>query len=240
MWNQENNIGSCYPIKYLDFYGIADVNQIPAWSADEITYFKDRTAQRTDSRNPKFLIPVIVGQLPNYHSKCNSIGDTATLDRLTELYALLSNISPETLLKEDKDLQVDLICDHFYQLNEQDSLIADMLFTTDDGPFLGENLLLDLPITEPTHTINLKSGTLLIYEKNDQVIIEHLRPDNEINWRKILTTYEDQQYLSDLYVPERPLSVSSLATKVDIYLDSEKLSLYIRNNGEFMFYFYSW
>ncbi|MGH1436460.1 MAG: hypothetical protein ACRBG0_18600 [Lewinella sp.] len=236
---QENDKQHCYYIKFLDFYGVDSSQEVAIWSNDDISQFSHRLTDSYDVTNPNFLIPVIIAQLPSYHSNCNANIDTSTLDNLTRLYGLLSKTPFSKLLNADKDTQIDNVRNSFYHLVEKDSLVSEMLFTMDDGPFTGENISDSVILTGPIRTVQLPLGTLSIYEQLNKVILEYKGTSNRVTWRKAIT-YNDNEYLSDLFIPDEIITTSSLAIEVNIYLNKEKVSLFIRKTGGFMFYFYSW
>ena len=239
---QNNNSEPCYSIEFLDFFGATNIQKTAIWTNDEIIQLSKQIAETPygPTKSPIFLIPVIMAQLPHYHPKCTTNIDTSALNNLTRLYASLSNAALDSLINFDKDTQIDAIRYNFYQLVKNDSLLPMMLFTMDDGPFFGKDLPDSTLLINPDHSIFLPSGSLFVYEQPDQVCIEFKGPNENIRWRKILTEFGENIYLRDLFIPDDVVSTNSLATIVSIYLNHEELSLYLRNTGEFMFYFYSW
>ena len=234
MQAQNNDTVDCYPIKFLDFYGVSDSTNVAIWSNNQILQLIQEPTP------PPFFIPVVVSQLPNYYSNCNSKVDTIALDNLTHLYALISKTELDSLLKPNKGFQIDLMRNIFYDRIDNDSLVAEMMFTTDDGPFFGDDIPYSEILVDPDYTLHLAIGILAVHKQPNRVIVEFRGKDDEISWRKELTLFGVEEDFSELHIPEDVYQTTSFSTKISLYLDEEELSLYLRNNGEFMFYFYSW
>ena len=78
----------CFEIKYLDYFGVENLDTIkwPSSELDQLLKTDFANDETEKNRKTNFLIPFIVLQLKDYHPSCSNNSDTATFRKLKELY----------------------------------------------------------------------------------------------------------------------------------------------------------
>lgn len=225
----------CFAIKYLDFFGLDDLGKGDLWwPKAEI----EQLLHEDFSKGPatSFIIPFIVAQLPQYHPDCQGKTDTSYLNQLLKLYLRIRRQPAERLDTMSVSEKIEWTRDDFYSQVNIDSFLAHMWFTFDDGPFFGRD------VEQPRDKIasfSLGFGQLVISQTDERIVLTAIDTTNHTLWSKALTR-EGDYYLRNLSLSEDPIEQTSLATTVSLTVEGEMLTLFLRNNGAFMFYYHSW
>lgn len=230
----------CYEIKYLDFFGL-DETEIVKWPESQLDGLSnmDFTKDRSKSEiKTNFIIPVIVYQLKEYHPNCNKNIDTSYFNKISEIYLKIRDIDSTEFLQKSMAEKIDFLRDDFYSQVENIDYLPKMIATFDDGPFYGVDYKEKLKLS-PTKTQETKFGTLVVSKADGKTILASKDKKGNIIWQKAITGLSDR-YLTELHFTENPMEYYSVATVVHMYSEGERFTLYLKNDGRFMFYFHSW
>jgi hypothetical protein len=111
-----------------------------------------------------------------------------------------------------------------------------MSFVLDDGPFQG----VDVEGRGTSQkSIEASFGELIISEVEQEGILTALDENGEVIWRKEITGL-DERSLGEITTAIHPVRETSLATIFNLYASGERLTVYVKNDGRFMYYYHSW
>ena len=239
-YSQESAADDCFQIKYIDFFGLDQI-EAPKWPQSEVEGMlkMDFAKTKTDSiAKTNFIIPLIVYQLKNYHPKCVKEIDTSYLNQLITIYSKIRQLDKNTVLEKSIEEQMDFIRNDFYDQVQDDSLLPNMRLTMDDGPFYGVGLQSFVDLTE-IKTEKTDFGSLTIFKKDEKILLTANDKNGKIIWGKVIAGLYDR-YLNELHFVEDPIEKTSLATIVHMAAEGERFTLFLKNNGQFMYYYHSW
>ena len=237
---QNTNSKDCYEIKYLDFFGL-DKMEIVKWPKSQLDGLMkmDFTKNKGKSEiKTNFIIPTIVYQLKEYHPSCNTEIDTVYLNNILEIYLKIREIDSKKLLNKSIEEKIDFLRDDFYSQVENVNYLPKMITTFDDGPFYGEDFQNKSELN-PIKKQETEFGTLIVSKIDDKTILTSKNKNGEVIWQKSITGLSDRN-LTELNFKENPMEYNSVATVVHMHSEGERFTLYLKNNGNFMFYFHSW
>ena len=240
LFGQQSNSEDCYEIKYLDFFGL-DQMEIVKWEVSEIDelikmdFAKDRGYSEIKTN---FTIPMIVYQLKEYHPNCNTEIDTSYLNKISELYLKIREIDSVELLHKTIVEKIDFMRADFYTQVRNLDYLPEMTMTFDDGPFYGVEFEQKLEL-KPIKTQETDFGLLSVSKINNKTILTAKDKNEEIIWQKSITGLSDRN-LTELHFTENPMEYNSVATVAHMYSEGERLTLYLKSDGSFMYYFHSW
>jgi hypothetical protein len=230
--------GNCYEVKYLDFFGLEGL-VVEKWPESEINgllELADESKTTDPTLRTNFIIPIIVYQLQVFHPKCNVDTDSIYLNGIISVYERIRQFPPETLIKKSILQKIDFIRDDFYTLVKDDCELIQMSFTLDDGPFYGVNID-SAGVT--IDSIKTDFGNIVVSRLDGKSIITATDMLGEVIWRKAITRGPNS-YLNVVSSSGNKWNKTSLATIMYLSANGERLTLYLKNNGQFMHYFHSW
>lgn len=230
----------CYEIKYLDFFGL-DKMEIVKWpesELDELLKMDSNEKKENAEIKTSFIVPMIVYQLKEYHPNCTTKIDTVYFNKIFEIYLKIRAIDSNKLLKKSIEEKIDFVRDDFYYQVENVNYLPKMTTTFDDGPFYGEDFH-DKSELKPIQIQETKFGTLAVSKVDDKTILTSKNKNGEVIWQKSITGLSNRN-LTELNFNENPMEYNSVATVVHMYSEGERFTLYLKNNGSFMYYFHSW
>lgn len=220
---QVATIDDCYEIKFLDFFGLDKIDAFK-WSTSEISGLLqmdfDQEFRNTQLRT-NFLIPMIVKQLKDFHSRCNDTVDTEHIDQLIELYLKIRDFRIVETLDMSRSGKIDFVRKDFYsQISDLKSL-SQMIMTFDDGPFYGDDFRVE---SQSKHIEECPAGFgyLKIYVLNKQVVLTGINQQEDIIFQKLMTGSAGRN-ISDLHFDENPIQYNSVATIVHLNTEGESL-----------------
>jgi hypothetical protein len=240
LFGQESDSKDCYEIKYLDFFGL-DEMEIIKWPQSELDglikmdFEKDRGQAEIKTN---FIIPMIVYQLKEYHPNCNPEIDTVYFNNITEIYIRIRDIDSTKLVNKSIAEKIDFIRTDFYSQVENVDYLPKMTATFDDGPFYGIEFNEQSEL-KPIKIQETKFGTLSVAKIDDKTILTSKNKNGELIWQKSITGLSDRN-LTELNFIENPMEYNSVATIAHMYSEGERFTLYLKNDGSFMYYFHSW
>ncbi len=238
--SQTDSTKDCYPIQYLDFFGLDQIDVVK-WPESELVGMLNMDFTQTYEAagiKTNFVVPMIVYQLKDYHPRCNSNVDRTYFNQLALIYCKIREMDPSILQSKTHEEQVDFIRDDYYHQVANDQYLPYMEFNMDDGPFYGIDLVQADSLEEVSCQITA-FGELCIFKRAEKMILVCYDLQKKVMWQKIITR-EPDRYLGDLNFTEQPLHKTSLATVIKMYAEGERFTLYLKNNGAFMYYFHSW
>jgi len=238
LFGQESK--DCYEIKYLDFFGL-DEMEIIKWPESElgelskIDYAKDRDKSEIKTN---FIIPIIVYQLKEYHPNCSEEIDTSYFNKISEIYLKIRGIDSTKFLKKSIAEKIDFLRADFYSQVENVDYLPKMTTTFDDGPFYGVDYKEESEL-KSIKTQVTEFGTLDVSKDKDKTILTSKDKIGNIIWQKVITGLSERN-LTELHFTENPMEYNSVATVAHMYSEGERFTLYLKSDGSFMYYFHSW
>lgn len=227
---------TCTEIKHLDFFGLRNIEF--SWPMSEIDGLliseHTKPLERTN-----FLIPMIVKQLADYRSVCSPSIDDARFEKLVFLYLQSRNYAPAKMSSHPIDEQLEFIVKDFYAQVEDDKLLPYMLSGFDDGPLKGE-LARTMPERAQIIKVKAKFGDLQIAAYKDRIYVGAFDMKGKRLWVRILRGTHSSRYLKRFDSSKISVSEYDAATVLTLITDGEKLTLFTRPNGRFVFYSHSW
>ncbi|WP_341215827.1 hypothetical protein [uncultured Wocania sp.] len=239
-FGQEPDSKDCYEIKYLDFFGL-DQMEIIKWPQSELDglmkmdFAKDRGQSKIKTN---FIIPMIVYQLKEYHPNCYAKIDTTYFNKISDLYLKIRDIDSIKLLNKSIIEKINFIRADFYSQVENVDYLPKMTATFDDGPFYGVDFEQKLEL-KPIKIQETEFGTLNVSKVKEKIILTGKNKKGAIIWQKAITGLSDRS-LTELHFIENPMEYNSVATVAHMYSEGERFTLYLKNDGSFMYYFHSW
>ncbi len=230
----------CFQIKYLDFFGLEETSflKLNASNADKLL---TSDLQKKDIGEPvvkmNFFIPVIISQLKDYHPLCSRNADTTLYKLLTQLYFKIRKADITVLKNKTLSEQLEFLRDDFYLLVQNDSILASMMFTLDDGPFYGVSS--DCVPSQDNEVFLTDFGELIICTKGQGNDISLVSKDDKILWAKKMVG-NNNQLLQNISFEKEKISRTSLGYTLQMMANGERLTLFLKNDGSFRFYFRSW
>ena len=240
LFGQKPESKECYEIKHLDFFGL-DQMEIIKWPQSELDgllkmdFEKDRGQSEIKTN---FIIPMIVYQLKEYHPNCSKEIDTSYFNKISEIYLKIREIDSTEFLKNSIAEKIDFLRADFYSQVENVEYLPKMTTTFDDGPFYGVDYKEESEL-KPTKTQKTGFGTLVVSKVDDKTILTSKNKNGEIIWQKAITGLSDRN-LTELHFTENPMEYNSVATVAHMYSEGERFTLYLKSDGNFMYYFHSW
>lgn len=231
---------SCFEIKYLDFFGVENLDTIkwPPSELDQLLYTDFAKDEKEKIRKTNFLIPFIVLQLKDYHPSCSNNLDTATFRKLKELYFKIRQQDISAINIKPISTQLEIIRQDFYSQVQNDSLLPFMGYTLDDGPFYGQ-LSKYIPDYKKGKSYKTDFGTLYITKHSEKIFLTVVNNEGKHLWTRVTTGNADR-YLNEISFSERDILKTSLGYQLRMFSEGEALNLYLKSNGDFRYYFHSW
>lgn len=238
VWGQ--NKTACFEIKYLDFFGLDgfDTLKFPADQLDQLLLSDFTSTKASGERRTNFLIPPIVMQLRPYHPNCSTTADTSTFRKLTQLYFKIRQLDLTVINDQPISDQLNYIRDDFYTQVQNDSLLPFMSYTLDDGPFFGQ-LLKPVPDYKKGRAYQVSFGTLYLTKKAGKVLLTAVNKQGKHLWTRVMTG-NSNRLLTDIQLSRENIRTTSLGYTIRMIADGEGLTLYLKSNGDFLYYFHSW
>lgn len=233
-FSQQNK--NCFEIKYFDFFGLDKIGEIK-WSDEDINELLEWDYEKKFN-DTRFFIPILVYQLRDFHPACNKSVDTQRFNKLVSLYAKTTLLNASYLENKSIEEKLNLIRDDFYRLVQIEELLPRMRFTFDDGPLYGE-IPKTVPKVKSSDSVITDFGKLEIVESNEKTFLIAKDKKNRIIWSRIMKGVDADSYLGNLRFAENPVEKTSLAYII-YFQAGERLTLFLKPDGKFMYYYYSW
>ncbi len=225
----------CFEVKHFDFFSLKDDEKVN-WSNEELDKLSE--VQKYEGKT-NFLVPFLVFQLKDFHSNCTKTIDKERYDRLLSLYFKIRQKDISQLKNKSIDEQLLFIREDFYSQLNDEKLLPFMRYTMDDGPLYGE-IPKSIPKSTLLETIITDFGKLAITKSNNQIFLIATDKNNKLIWSRIMKGTNSDRFLRDIKFDKEPIEKTSLATIIHFYSEGERLNLYLKPNGDFMYYFHSW
>ncbi|TDO29232.1 hypothetical protein [Sediminibacterium goheungense] len=231
---------TCFEIKHLEFFDIQQTDTIQ-WPVSEIDqllstdFTKDITGIHPKTN---FLIPFIVYQLKNYHPSCATQTDTVRFRKLKELYCKIRQQDVSALNSQPIITQLETIRADYDAQVQTDSLLPYMMYTIDDGPFYGT-----IPTTIPDYkkgsSYTTPFGTLYITKHTEKIFVTVLNTKDQHLWTRMMTVNGNRP-LTELEFSGKDIFTSSLGYALRMVAEREALTLFLKADGGFRYYYHSW
>jgi len=240
LFGQESDSKDCYEIKYLDFFGL-DQMEVIKWAQSELDGLLKMDFEKDRNGSPiktNFIIPSIVYQLKEYHPNCKIEIDTIYFNQISNLYLKIRDIDSTKLLDKSIIEKIDFIRADFYSQVENVDYLPKMKMTFDDGPFYGVEFKQESEL-KPIKIQKTDFGILSVSKVENKTILTSKNKSGELIWQKSITGLSDRN-LTELNFTENPMEYNSVATVAHMYSEGERFTLYLKSDGSFMYYFHSW
>ena len=238
--NSQAQDKDCFEVKYLDFFGIEELDTLK-WPDSELNQLlqTDFSKNEEDKKyKTNFLIPLIVLQLKDFYPPCNKLFDTIQYNKLVQLYFNIRQQNKSVLNGKTISQQLELIRQDYYDQVLNDTLLPFMNFTLDDGPIYGEHSKIN-PDLGNGKSIETDFGKLIIVNSDKKIFLVATDKEKKIKWVRIMTSAFGG-HLKDLEFSADSVHKTSLAYSVSMHSPGEGLTLYIKLDNEFMYYYHSW
>lgn len=227
---------TCFEVKYLDFFGLDEVGDIK-WSDEQINELLKINYEK-EFMNTRFYIPILVHFLKDFHPACHTSIDKERFNKLLSLYFKVTLNEVNKLENKSIEEKLNYVRDDFYRLVQIDDLLPLMKFTFDDGPLYGE-IPKTIPKTNSGKSVATNFGKITIVKSKDKVFLMAIDKEGKIIWSRIMTGVNPKSYLQDLTFTQNSVQETSLATIIHL-TTGERLTLYLKPDGKFMYYYHSW
>lgn len=230
----------CFEVKYLDFFGITDFDTMK-WPDSELDQLlkKDFAINEVAKvYKTNFLIPMILLQLKAFHPDCDKLPDTTQFRKLIQLYFQIRQQNKSVISGKSITQQLEYIRQDYYDQVLNDTLLPFMNFTLDDGPFFGQ-LSKHIPKLENGKFIETDFGKLTIVKSNEMFFLVATDKSQDVLWTRIMTVTSGR-ILNDLYFDKNPVEKTSRAYIIGMGAEGERLTLYLKLDGNFLYYYHSW
>lgn len=235
---------SCFEIKYLDFFSLTE-DDVPPLAEKQLDQLLAMNFSAAPGQRTNFLIPRLVYYLRDYHPNCRK--KTVAVDqfeRLVQLYCRIRHLDYEPFRRKEPAAQLELIREDFYRQTADENLLSRMIFSFGDRPLYGETLdegSFDLEIEEQLAT---GFGHLALARSPGKTYLAASDKKKKIIWIRALTGQRpEKRYFTNVRFDKRrtrSIRKTSLAWIVPLVADGERLTLYLRPDGRFMFYSSTW
>lgn len=227
----------CFEVKYLDFFGLNEAKDVN-WSEKDIDEML-KMNYKEKYNETRFFIPLLVRYLKDFHPDCNKQTDRKRFENLVKIYFKVTLRDVSTIADKSDKEKLNFIVQDFYKLVQDDKLLPRMKYTWDDGPLYGE-IPAEKPKTNLLESIETDFGKILILNANNQIFLTATNFENKTIWSRLMKGTNPDRDLKDLRFDKTPTEKTSLATIVYFYSEGERLKLYLKPDGKFMYYYHSW
>ncbi|MCO6511810.1 MAG: hypothetical protein J5I65_13550 [Aridibacter famidurans] len=227
----------CFEVKHLDFFGIDESTRV-SWSDSEWEALLNRPESESGN-DTGFLIPLLVVQLKDFYPACNKEIDQKRYANLKRLYFKIRKQEIPRFDRDEAAKVIEFIRDDFYTQLQDDRSLASMIFTFDDGPFYGAAIESGLT-SSPYERVKTDFGELTLSRMDGGIALAARDKEGKVMWAKLMEGVVPERKLRNMtFVPE-PIQKTSLATIAHFFAEGERLRVYMRPDGRFMFYYDSW
>jgi len=231
---------NCFEIKYLDFFGLEsmDTMKFPVSELDQLLITDLAQDEKEKARKTNFLIPLVVMQLKEYYPTCSTNIDTSTFRKLKQLYFKIRQSDASIINDKPVSKQLEYIRQDFYNQVQNDSLLPFMNFTLDDGPFYGQHSKY-IPNYKKGAAYRTDFGTLFITKYSSKIFVTVINKKGKHLWTRIMTGNSNRQ-LTEINLSKENIKTTSLGYTISMSSEGEALTLYLKINGDFRYYYHSW
>ena len=82
-------------------------------------------------------------------------------------------------------------------------------------------------------------GTLFITKYSSKVFVTVINKNGKHLWTRIMTGNSNRQ-LTEIDLSKENIRATSLGYTIRMFSEGEALTLYLKSNGDFRYYFHSW
>lgn len=227
---------NCFEVKYLDFFGLDKVGDVE-WS-DKVMDELLKMDYEKEFMGTRFYIPILVYLLKDFHPACNKSIDIEKFNKLVALYSKVTLLDSSFIENKSIEGKLNFIRGDFYRLVKIKDLLPLMRFTFDDGPLYGE-IPKAVPSAKPLDSVVTDFGKLSIVESDEKTFLVAIDKRNKTIWARIMKGVDSDHYLGNLRFDKNSVEKTSLAYIIHLYA-GERLTLYLKLDGKFMYYYFSW
>lgn len=226
---------NCFEIRGIEFFVPANVGRLPTDRAlDEVISSESKPADFL------FLIPSIVEQLVVYDPICGNAKLDERFRLLLKTYAHIRKV--RTLLSDNlsTNQKLEIVRKDFRYLVNNDRLYRKLIYTMDDGPLSGHIRREKLGKPKESREVATGFGKVILSNYPNRVVVTAKNTKGKELWSRVLTGSVPRRYLRAASTDKPVLVESEVALSISVFVDGERLTLYTRPDGRFMYYNYSW
>ena len=225
---------ACIELKHYEFFLSGTKER---WSEGSLENLIEAKPNFNDSG---WLIPAIVEQLKRYEPACGTREMDRQFELLLQLYSVVRGLPVLADASVSSHDKLRLMRNDFQMQLNDDRGFDHLIYSMDDGPLTGKPISAARakPLASRNHDVPF--GKLRFSNTRTGVVVTALGRTGRELWSRSLQGVN----------PKRPPKAAQLETLVveqtdfvvaaRISVDGEKLTLYVRPNGRFMFYRHSW
>ena len=229
----------CVALPDVSFF-VDEASSKVLWSDEEMEGVIAAQRAAAESERAQFFIPPIIAWLSAYKPGCGPADADRRFERLLTLYFAIRG--QETSLDSSSSAveKLRLVKDDFGRQLNDDQLFRKLIYTTDDGPLSGKQVsprgikavakeVRPTPFGSLTFA-NLRNGVAMMASgKNGKPI-----------WARVLTGTVPARNLKKADLQTMTVEHVSFVVVARLSVDGERLTLYVRPDGRFMYYMHSW
>lgn len=227
----------CTELKHFDFFGLNDIK--PSWSESDLDALFKQAKETRSPEKTNFLIPPLVRQIAEYDPKCSKRQDIERFSKLTSLYLLIRGYETTAFSHLPIEKQIDFVRTDYYQQVDNDKLLFYMLAGFDDGPLEGE-ITTEFPTEKLKNTAKTEFGHISFAQTEEKLFVAAFDANNKLLWSRILKGAVPAGYLSRIGIGSVDVKAYEAAIVIEVFVEGERLRIYVRPNGRFIFYTHSW
>ena len=225
----------CFEIRGLEFF-VAKELQNTKWSENELEALLTTGKREIDS---SWMVPVILMQLRAYYPNCHSLTPDTRLGLLLRLHASIRPDLRLTNLPTEK--KIEAIREDFYTQVNNDKLIRTLIYTMDDGPLYGRVASFRQRKGDaPTLAQSFAFGKVRVDNLRNKVQVTGIDLNGKVLWSRILKGLNPERFLRKASDHGTQVVVSEFIISYRFYVDGERLTIYMRPDGRFLYYNHSW
>ncbi|MDM7921348.1 MAG: hypothetical protein QUS14_03530 [Pyrinomonadaceae bacterium] len=231
----QSPVPACPTPKHSDLFGLEGLEL--NWPIEQIRELRESTKKRPE--NPTlFFAPAIVKGLYAYHSACSKRSDFVRFKELIDLYAAIFGREPKDFAADTADAQIDLLARHLDRLVNDDRALPKLIYTMDDGPLYG-TVVNRFPKASKMTDVPAKFGSLKIAEYDSKIYVGAFDKGGKELWVRVLKRAHSEQDLRSYASEKLGLEEFGAVSILTMIADGERLRLFVRPDGRFVFYLHS-
>lgn len=223
----------CVEFKHFEFFVPVDA-KVPNWSEKQVSEILTQSA----SRESRFFIPFIVKQLADYEPACGKLGVDRRFGLLVKLYSVIRKDSRVTAERPARET-LQMMRKDFYKQIDDDRLFSDLIYTMDDGPMMGK--IVSVSSIKPLNSREFATpfGKIRFANIRGGVAVLAIDKYGKSLWSRTLEGVP-KRALREADLKTLTVEETTFVVVARLVVDGERLTLYTRPNGRFMYYRHSW
>jgi len=224
----------CIELKNYEFF-VGTTRE--RWSENEL---KNLIEAKPSADEAGWLVPPILNQLARYEPACGEEQVDRRFELLLKLYSIvriISSLEDASVSPLDK---LNLIREDFQTQLHDDKAFRRLVYTMDDGPLAGKpaSSARSKPVASRDHEVVF--GKVRFSNTRTGVVVTAFGRKRKQLWSRSLQAAHTKLALKKAQLETLTVEETDFVVVARIFVDGERLTLYTRPNGRFMYYTHSW